>query len=178
VNEGRRVRLTAEQVAERLREQLANLDHYCAAFDAGTESMAMPMSVAIRVLAYDAGKSVSLFTQLGIKDTLRVIDWRGPEDPEPLAYVSDAGLARLAHYSDGRPSKYVPLDAVEKTPPDTASWMPVEAWWKDQIVLRAAGLELRRRNLVLLIANRAGGAHLDPSMPSEEYGLHMAGGMG
>jgi hypothetical protein len=135
-------------------------------FDAGYEHEAKRLALCIRVLLHDAGKSVSLLGQAGLKATLRFVDSRFQIEGLPGTQVLmqqawPGGMVRLRFGGDARP-KYVPVLGAKS--PALPSKEPFDVWWEGPIVVSADGIQQwSRSHFVLGPANKEGGAHVDPA---------------
>lgn len=149
-----------------LKEQMDFLRWSGHAYDSGIEHEAKRLSVPIRTLVHDTSMSTGLLTQLGVKDKLGWID-RGPPDPKPGTHMLGFGLCVVRHRLDTGVSAYEP--AIKNPAPDRLH-PPVsfEDWWQRIILTDQRGNVFSRRDLVLAVANKDGGAHIDSAM-SERY---------
>jgi hypothetical protein len=147
-------------------EQLEFLRASADAYSRGFEAEAKRLAVTIRTLVHDTARSHGLLTQLNVKDDLRWKDTAQPIDPTNLLPTN--GLA-VAHVTGGGQSgtgyeaRYVPaLDTFSarlRRPP-----VPFDRWWKDSVTKDEHGNLFSRRDFVLTVANKEGGAHVDPEL--------------
>lgn len=109
--------MQSQDLSRHLKEQLEFLRASSAAFDSGMEAEAKRLAVQIRLLAYDArggrkNRSVSLLTQLGVRENLPWLDTAIAPDPD-LEFDFSCGLCRLRGEGKGpsmRMSYAAPLD--------------------------------------------------------------------
>lgn len=179
---------------DQLDRQLGYLERSCDLFDQGYEPEAARIAVVLRVLLHDTTKSHSLLAQLGMKDTLRLVDtglYRDRLDraqqefvdrTEPGSFVGgkrrgEAGLVACGVNSYGRIGWVAPLrhpwlhpehwnySAVLQEP------QPFKFWWNTPLVENSEGETFSRKNLVLIMANQDGGAHVDPRLDKDYEAL-------
>jgi hypothetical protein len=150
------------ELQRQLEEQIELLRLVCANFDAGHEVAAKHIAVSVRVLVHDTRQSHSLLSQLGLKDR-DFVDTAHRFDPENL--LPYHGLIAVSLGAGG--TRYIaPLDQGR-----TRNLLPFAAWWSATIFASqpveppAERLTISRKDLVLDLANKAGGAHVDPDLP-------------
>jgi hypothetical protein len=149
--------LTREELVQRLREQMGFLERSADSFDRGFEDEAKHLAVVIRVLLHDTVSSRSLLGQLGVKETLNFLDTVPPIIPANL--VTTPGLVALS--VGGGEAKYVALLGDRPRAPTAKPFAP---WWNDPVTKDNLGVFFARRDYVLNIANKEGGAHVDPAL--------------
>lgn len=149
-----------DDLQRHLQEQLGFLERSAEAFDDGFEDEAKRLASTIRLLAHDTSVSRSLLSQLNLKsqnfhDTTIEIDRTNNAAQSTLVAVSVAPQG----------VKHVPLLDSDS---DRVQLVDFKTWWNKAVTRDLAGRELTRRDLVLAIANKDGGAHVDPAL-DEEY---------
>lgn len=147
-------------------EQLDFLQSSIAAYDAGKEHEAKRLSVQIRTLVHNTGRSTSLLKHLGVQEQLGWVD-RGPPEPPPRAHVISFGLCVVQLRFDTGQSSYRP--AVLRPAPDRLH-PPVafEDWWRRDVLRDQQGNAFTRADLVLSLSDQDGGAHIDAAL-NEKY---------
>lgn len=145
------------ELEEHLAEQLRFLARSADAFDRGLEDEAKRLAVVLRVLLHDTAKSRSLLGQIGRKSGL-FLDTSTPVVPGSL--TSYHGLVALS-FAPGREARYVPFLSDTADPPRE---VPFEDWWTAPVSIDSAGDTLTRGQLVCAVANKDGGAHVDPEL--------------
>ena len=147
----------------------ANFDEYrellselCNAFDAmETDVFALPISTAIRVLVHDTNNSHSLLGQLNRKN----IQFLSTNTISNDASVH-LGLVRRINVGvlDGKggEARYWP-HCDERDFPDMSAKnnLSFTDWWSKEKILQSGSSSLTRKDLVLAVANKDGGAHFD-----------------
>jgi hypothetical protein len=170
-----------------LTEQVMFMRRSARDFDAGDESEAKRLALHIRTLVHDRGGSKSLLGQLQVKDSIRYEDTTlrrvelppGFTDLPPGSIVIHSGIT-MTQMKLGGPDAGVafaaPLDdiAPERVGP------PVEfaQWWEPVILTDTLGNPFSREALVLALANKDGGAHVDPSLSAGYAALVKANSLG
>jgi hypothetical protein len=145
-------RSQAELLAQ-LREQIHFIHTSCDHYDSGVGSEAKRIATPIRVLVHDTPKSHSLLKQLGLKQRLKFLSLAVPNNPYnfgPYHGLVDIELVKRI---------YIPkLDHVPPRP------MSFRDWWEETVLKDGNGTLYSRGDLVLFLANKDGGAHVDPVM--------------
>ncbi|WP_230671676.1 hypothetical protein [Rathayibacter sp. Leaf248] len=136
-----------------LDEQREYLRGSAAAFDGGYEAEAKRLVVAVRTLVHDTRQSKSLLGQLDLKASEAFASMQEfPAELPPGTYrIGDWSMMSLKI-----------IDHVATYSANTGSpalWLPFDAWWEMPVL--DAGSPLSRCELVLALANKDGGAHVD-----------------
>jgi hypothetical protein len=156
----------ARQLADlqrKLREQVDLLEVESATFDAGNPVMARPLAVCVRVLVHDTSASAALLQQLGMLDTILFADTALHVDPNNLLPTPGLTIVRM---TGGQGADWVaPLDML--TPSRIRPPIRFEPWWTTAVINDRMGHAWSGRDLVLFLANKEGGAHVDPRAPNE-----------
>lgn len=141
-----------EELAELLEEQISFLRTSCAAFDAGFEGEIKRLAVSVRVLVHDTSKSTSLMTLTNRKG-INFFDSADPYDDNNL--ISHSSLVQVHIGLTGAMPKAHLDDGIATTEID------FETWWNGIVLVDAQKNEFSRRDIVLTLANKEGGAHVD-----------------
>jgi hypothetical protein len=144
-------------------EQLGFLDASARAYDDGVESEAKRLAATVRTLVHDGPGSRSLLTHLGIRDRLPWTDSAaGVVREAALAIGSGLCITRM-DLSSGVARFAAPLGDLspERIQPGAA----FVDWWEDPVLTDAERNDFTRRDLVLRVANKDGGAHVDSALP-------------
>lgn len=163
-----------------LAEQIAFLAASCEAYDRGATAEAKRMAVVVRVLVHKGRNSNPLLGQLGLM-SLRFVD--GAEPPGSRNVVSVSRLVVPALRPGVPSAQYIPKYLTGRVPPRL---VPFEEWWNRAVIVDDEGQALSRRDIVLALANKDGGVHVDPTL-GRSYGrlsrqnsagwtLHTSGG--
>lgn len=150
------VKITQAQLAKHLSEQIGFLQSSAKAYDLGNEAEAKRMAVTLRVLLHDTKVSSSLLGQMHLKKRVQFVSTAQKYSPTNL--LSQQCLLMLSFVGDT--ARYVPL--FENGNRYRFLSFPD---WSGEIVLSDQHKRLFRRKQVLkLLANQDGGAHVDPEL--------------
>lgn len=154
-------RQSQQELQQHLTDTVQALELSARAFDVGYEGEAKRLAAAIRILVHDTPHSTSLLGQLERKS--RFYDTCMPRHPENTMTYNGITAMNLA----GREVTYVAL--LDEVPSDSPpQWVSFDRWWNRVIFVDEAGRETTRRDLILAVANKDGGAHVDPVL-DEKY---------
>lgn len=165
----------ANRSDERLRghvvEQMNFMRASCEAFDRGNEIESKRLATSVRVLLHTTNRSRSLLAQLHM-EMIPFYTTNPRWDPTNLAphmYL----MQRLTGGKGG--DFYAPLD---DRPPHLLRWIPFTNWWSEYLFDDRQARSLKRSELVLTLANKEGGAHVDPELNEQHESLKHHGGFG
>lgn len=155
------------ELLELLDEQLDFLNASAQQFDSGVLHEYKRIALVLRVLLHDTAQSHSLLAQLGVKDRLVFEDTRRDPLVPPGAIVLTAhdwpaGMVVVhKQLGDESPARFAPmLDMDPETPTTQRAFEP---WWHDPILELRSGENFCRWDFINGIANKEGGAHVDPT---------------
>ena len=155
-------------------EQVAFLKRSAAAYDEGFKSEAKRLGVVVRVLVHDTGQSRSLLS-LVRKKTIRFLDTSVPPNPRNL--LSHQGLTLMSLGPSG--AEYVPRCLAPPNPMlPPPRWVGIIDWWRGVVLLDEAKRAFSRKDLVLALANKEGGAHVDTRLDAQYAALSRHFSMG
>lgn len=146
---------TNEELKTNLKGQIQLLINSCSSFDKGFRIEAKNMAVKIRVILHDA-RWPSLLTLLNKKnilfyDSALVKDKRSTQPH--MGLIELKLMIGGAEYS-------APLDKAPSK--ELNGKIKFEEWWDNNIVLEDANKnQFTRKDLVLIMCNQDGGAHVD-----------------
>ncbi|WHQ52996.1 hypothetical protein M1852_15730 (plasmid) [Lactiplantibacillus plantarum] len=159
---------------DKLKVQLELLRSYTEHFDSGMIHMALPMATQVRVLMHQTNNSSSLLHQLDLENKLKL--WHSPNSSfSPHNLLTTWDLLTMSIGSEG--ASYLPLGSKEvfnRRPDDSNNirpeiFLPLELWW-NQIVFSQQSDYVSRKDIVLFIANKDGGSHVDEEKwPIDNY---------
>jgi hypothetical protein len=175
-----------DELQKHLREQLDFLRSSADRFDSGEPHFAKQLAVTLRTLLHSTDRSSALLDQIGILNSLQMIDTGGEIVPGDSMVRPTPPLTVLVIKAR---SQVLPLSAVMEQGPRVlprdlrvqtrfvreqsrrisraGDWHPFETWWSKLFVLGTPETRLfHRRDAVLALANKEGGAHLDPKVPA------------
>jgi len=172
--------LSDADLKEHLEQQILLLETTCRSYDDGNKVTYLSLATIIRTLVHDTANSRSMLGQLGIKSTALYPDHvpqmivERLEDPESAGFLP--GLVMLSH--SGLPEAlwtYVSLFQVPEA--EEQREVSFDAWWQSPRMVDNSGNRFTRRNLVLGVANKHGGTHVD-SLPVALRALAREASMG
>lgn len=160
-----------------LEENVSFLKASSASFDAGFESEAKRLAVTIRVLLHDTSQSHSLLDQLGVKQQMTFVDTAERINANNLL-PSAPGLV-IMQMTTGVGASYVPLLGTIPLPPGRIhSPADFDTWWNENITRDSNRTLWCRKKFVLTMANKEGGAHVDPKLNAAYESLAKHNGLG
>lgn len=142
-----------------LSEQLQFIASSASAFDQGELSESKRIALVIRVLVHDTSASHSLLAQLGIKDSLAWADSAPVIDNDPNIVGRSPGLTSMGLGAGGITFSARHMDSIEQS--NTTRYVSFSDWWERPVILDSNNAEFSRKELVLALVNKDGGAHLD-----------------
>lgn len=149
---------------QQFEEQIGFLRSSSEAYDAGKEPEAKRLSVNLRVLVHDTGRSVSLLRHLNIKDELQFVDTAPPPPPPGVIPIFNGGLCQARKtFGEGSKTQIVPV--LDMDPERNA--MPRQCfadWWETPVLHDHEGNAFTRKEFVLAVADQDGGAHVDAQL--------------
>ncbi len=165
---------TPQELRDHLDAQVGFLDASAKRFDAGHEVEAARLATVIRVLLHDTKASKSLLAQLGVKYTLRYVDTA--LDVGSSSRAATNGLSMIM-MSGGDARYFPPLGHLS---PRRANKSPkqFDEWWTVAVVKDADGRTFSRKDLILALAHKDGGAHVDPELDAAYAALSRSNSLG
>lgn len=170
---------------EHLDDQLRFLDDSCERYDVGARREYKRLAAALRILVHDSEASTSLLTRAGVKLALPWADGSHPGAPTLVHEKRSSGQVPVLSmltviYAEILPDET--FDRVHIAPAYTGVdlgrlWVPFRYWWESPRIYGFPDIELSRRDLVLYVANKDGGAHVD-DLPRELHAIDRLGAAG
>jgi len=164
------------QLIEKVFEQVQLLDVLGRQFDAGHRVLGYPLATTIRVLVHDTTSSHALLGQLGELTTMLFTDTSLPINPNNLI-LSHGGLV-LMKMTTGKGIEWVPRTEIPPSPGAEPRDVQFTPWWNTEVMRDSQGTLWSRRRMVLTIANKEGGAHIDPDRPVDVRAIEEENSMG
>lgn len=167
-----------DELIHELREQVAFLRRSSESFDEGYEGEGRRLATVIRVLLHDRGRSRSLLEQLDVKNDMQFLDTAIPINPNNLLPTPGLLMMQFDSGPEGGGGRYVPR--LEDGSPRTVGQAPLSfsSWWGRPVAKDGRGEEFSRCDFVLTVANKDGGAHVDPSLDMSYAALTRDNSMG
>ncbi|MCI5147258.1 MAG: hypothetical protein D3923_17455, partial [Candidatus Electrothrix sp. AR3] len=149
-------------IEDRYDEFLGLIKSLCVAYDSqNNDVIALSISTAIRVLVHDTNQSTSLLTHLKKKDCKYLsTNTSNKHDLVHLGLVRrinagvNDGVGGEAKYWPLCDDRYFPVQADEKH-------IHFNTWWSGEKVFKSSKASLTRKDIILSVANKDGGAHFD-----------------
>jgi len=128
-------------------------------FDQGNKLEALNLSLSIRILVHDTKISTSILEELGIKGSIKYPD-TCPPIPVQQGNMYPQNWCGLAPFDMGITSGDPGYFAKLSTAP-IARWLDFDDWWEQIVYDSFMGHQLTRKQFVLNMAHKDGGAHFD-----------------
>ncbi|MHB1095632.1 MAG: hypothetical protein ACYC3F_05625 [Gemmatimonadaceae bacterium] len=164
-------KLSTEELSEHYRQQWGHLRSSCALYDSGDETESRRIAATLRVLLHESRNSHALLGQLGMLD---VLFFDTAQDPVTGNLLPTFGLVLIEMI--GPRVRFVA--PPEGSPPRSTWLIPFEHWWKKEVISIPEQFRFSRRDLVLLMADQDGGAHVDPEIDEHYYRLTRENALG
>ncbi len=156
-----KIPITNDELKQHLKEQLESLEDSACLFDQGKEHEAKRLATSIRVLLHDTSKSASVLQQLGVKNQLTYWSVLFRDHTQPSSAYMGIGV----EMDGGGRSKYV----ANLFPPHRR--LAFDTWWNDEPLIIQNAERLSRERAVLILANKDGGAHVEPKLDVPDHTL-------
>jgi hypothetical protein len=144
---------------ENLAESTKFLVSSASSFDRGYEAEAKRLAVTLRVLLHDTPQSHSLLGLLEVKDRMKFTNTAAEIEPDNV--LPTLGLVMMVPVG-GYPRYVAPLGNLP--PPSVRPPADFAAWWNNEVTKDKNRNLWSRKSFVLTLANKEGGAHVDPSL--------------
>ena len=163
---------TRDELLDHLQDQIAFMIQSASSYDNGFEGEAKRLATAIRILVHDTPQSTSLLTQLDKKD---ILFYSSASNYDPLSLITVNCLTAMRMGPNG--ADYVAM--LDNLPPGRWKKMSFDRWWKREIMYRdSARNTFSRKGLVLTVADKEGGAHIDRKLDQAYANLSRFGSLG
>lgn len=165
-------RQSTDELQQHLKDTIQALELSTKALDKGYEGEAKRLAAAIRVLVHDTISSHSLLGQIGRKN-IPFYDTSSPNPPE--RYLTYSGLTFVQITPQG--AKHVAL--LDMLPPECPPrWVNFDGWWYRIIFIDKYTNKTNRKDLILSMANKDGGTHVDPVLDEKYANLSRRNSLG
>lgn len=159
------------ELLTKLQSQFGFLERSCASFDAGNEDEGEQLAHRVRLLLHDTDRARSLLHQLGVKAALRYTDTSIHHERETrhlggglhaATVTAHAGLVGWRTTESGSWTYSPSLEPKgDRINPPAA----FDQWWRRPFLKDTEGRSITRKSVVLDVANKDGGSHVDPVIP-------------
>jgi hypothetical protein len=163
-----------DDLLQHLKEQIFFLQASSLSYDRGFISEAKRLAVVIRVLLHDTSQSQSLLSQMNKKG---IFFFDTASHYEPRNLLAYSGLAIIAVGQET--GSYIPRFSIPPRPGlGSPKLLPFNEWWESIVVVDMNRNRFSRRDLVLSLCNKDGGAHIDPKLDVAYAALTRNASMG
>lgn len=178
MNKETKYRQTKDELKSHLREQIEFLKRSSQAYDEGCTSEAKRLTLPLRILLHDTHNSPSLLTLLKRNEIL-FYDTSLDYDPNNLEPTRGSIMTKITITKTGQNSAEFspPLDDGPPTRHRKGK-ISFEKWWNKIVFVDIKGNKLTRKNLVLAVANKDGGAHVDHELDKGYADMTRFGSLG
>lgn len=148
-----------------LDQQIRRIRRACDSYDAGDREASLDLAVALRVLFYDTNKSISLCKQMGIKEQISLPSFQGLG----MTIAEEQAQRKSGTWTFSFNMEFVPGEAQPK-PITGPSWtensriLPLQEWFAE--VVHCGDQILDRKELMLCVCHKLGGAHVEDATPA------------
>lgn len=143
--------MSSQNFVEQLKRQIIFLGNSVSLYDSGCGEEAIRMATTIRILFHDTNASTSLLKHLGIKETIRIPTTAISVEPESVREIDFGELMGGMIFSQDL--EYTPIQKEVST-------ISALDWWGQPVFVRNGNL-ISRRQIVLAVAHKDGGTHVD-----------------
>jgi hypothetical protein len=168
-------RQNRQELENHLKNQLRFIQTSAEAFDRGDIAEAARLATTIRVLVHDTNTSHSLLGQLGLKDQLRFVDTA--IEPRAGNVASTNGLGIMWLTASGQAGFRAPLNDLPPSRNQNRT-SPFDEWWNVPVIIDSTRTAFSRKDLVLAMAHKEGGAHVDAEINAAYEALSRSGSLG
>lgn len=175
----------SDEDLEHLDDQMGFLDDSCVRYDAGVRREYKRLAAAIRILVHDSDASTSLLSRIGLKSVMPWVDGSRPGEPTRVREQRLNGVIPVVSMLTVHHVEMASIDVVRDVyiaPAFMAEdlgrlWVGFSYWWGSPRIYGVPDIALSRRDLVLHVANKNGGAHVD-DLPRELHAIDREGAAG
>lgn len=154
--------LSNEDLRAHLKEQISFLYLSSLAYDRGFFSEGKRLAVTLRIMLHDTSNSTSLLTLLNKKN---ILFYDTALEFNPNNMLPTLGLVMVELSTGGASGFRPPLDSTYRS---QRGKIPFEPWWNEIVIASGCTdpnpFRITRKDLVLTIANKDGGAHIDKKL--------------
>lgn len=161
---------TVDELKNHLNEQIEFLMLSTDLYDKGHEIEAKRMAVTIRTLVHDTRNSNSLLRQLNMKGIKFISTCSDMFINEHS--ISQRGLI-FTMLGSNSPRYYAMLDDSEN-----CKELSFDKWWNEKVIIDGDMNSFTRRDIILSVANKDGGAHIDPELDGKYASLSRENSLG
>lgn len=167
-----------EELKEALKLQLKKLHDYCVMYDNGRHEYAAEIALKIRVLLHSTRNSKSLYDMLIERNLLnktplfadfRCLNMIDPHEEKFVEQFSSFMISYNVTIVDD-PKEQKPMTPTFRCENKYVLWS-FDDWWKKLVVCQWHDQKLTRRDVVRILSDQDGGAHVDENIDDRLYAL-------
>lgn len=148
-----------------LQQQLLLIEDFTMLFDKGKEYVASDIAVKLRVIFHSTNNSTSLMRHLKLEHIM-MLDTASQYNSKNL--LAHHGLTGMRIPRLGERGKFTPIDRPEYE----CQFVSLHNWWSTKkVIVDPNKKSYYRKDLVSLMANKEGGAHVPEFIEDEHYQL-------
>lgn len=159
---------------KKYKEQVNLLKSAIQKYDEGLEESALDMAIRCRVLLHDTNKSKSLLSMMNMK-SIKFKSIQNEFIPSNLAPFTKNVSYNCSIKKDYAILTYHPAFSENY---EIIFGLDFCDWWNEIIIKDNNGNIFSRKDIVLFLANKAGGAHIDEEIPESFFLLEEANSIG
>lgn len=163
-------KLSNKDFIENFMIQLKLIKNSCDLYDKGDEFEAIHLASNLRVLLHDKNRNVSLFEHLEIKHKVKYLSTT--LDFQPANLMSHFGLGYIR--TTNIQSEYKPNLDLDYS---RSKLLNFDEWW-NEIILSDTNEFVSRKDVILGIADKEGGAHIDSEIDDVQRKFSKENGLG
>lgn len=150
---------------ENLEEQLHFIVNACKMYDQGELIYAKQIATHIRILVHDTKFSTSLLKLLNRKESMKFCSTATfPKNPIfHISFISPINIRR----DDKIINTFVP-NFNETSPGENKKWVDFNTWYNHNVLVSKPNY-FSRKDMILYLSNKDGGAHIDPNIEERYY---------
>lgn len=182
---GPQVDRTYSELLTKLKSQVGFLQRSAEAYDEGHLDEGERLANQVRLLLHDTGSSHSLLGQLGVKTGIRCTDTAIHGGEQVTKHLGGnlysatirkhAGLVSMQATETG---SWVYVPALEPRGDRINSPVAFDSWWRSPFLKDSTGYAMARSAVILFVANKDGGSHVDKALPETFHRLLSGSGLG
>ena len=158
----------------KLEEQLQHIKSSIKSYDDGADIEAQRIATALRTIFSDTKNSKSLLTNLGIRNDTFIISSVSQYVPTNMLLFNELIISEVSMANELN-GKWIPRCNADTKLPN--KWLHPNDWW-NEIVFDDKITVFSRRDIVLTIADKDGGAHVDTELTEEFVNLAINNSLG
>lgn len=151
-----------------LEEQIDFLVNACKMFDQGDFKYAKQLATHVRVLVHDTSQSTSLLNLIGRKDSMRFCSTASfPKNAVFFLGLVNPASRLMIDNQDNQKVEHTFIPNLNENAGQSKKWVDFDTWYQQKILV-SNPTHFTRNEMITFVANKDGGAHIDPYV-SEKY---------